>query len=97
MPQIWCAADRAKAWEDFMLRGAAPAKRECDTTALERNQRLAQRFRLKGTPAVYLGSGEVLRYSPDEQDLLATERKVQAIWAAIQRLTAEAEARGERT
>jgi putative RecB family exonuclease len=34
---------------------------------------------------VYLGSGELLRYSPDEQDLLATERKVEALWKAIQR------------
>ena len=32
---------------------------------------------------VYLGSGELVRYAPDEQDLLATERKVEAIWAAI--------------
>ncbi len=32
---------------------------------------------------IYLGNGEILRYSPDEQDLLATERKVQAIWEAI--------------
>ncbi|WP_232676888.1 PD-(D/E)XK nuclease family protein [Nocardioides sp. R-C-SC26] len=33
---------------------------------------------------VYLGSGEVLRYSPDEQDLRATERKAHAIWQAIE-------------
>jgi len=32
---------------------------------------------------IYLGSGEVLRYSPDESDLLATERKVEALWQAI--------------
>ncbi len=32
---------------------------------------------------VYLGNGEMVRYVPDEQDLLATERKVEAIWAAI--------------
>jgi len=32
---------------------------------------------------IYLGSGEVLRYSPDESDLLATERKVEALWKAI--------------
>ena len=32
---------------------------------------------------VYLGSGEMLRYVPDEADLLATERKVEAIWRAI--------------
>ena len=36
---------------------------------------------------VYLGNGEVLRYAPDEQDLLATERKVNALWAAIARAT----------
>ena len=38
---------------------------------------------------LYLGSGEVLRYEPDEADLRATERKVEAIWAAIQRATAQ--------
>src|SRR3954464_10570762 len=32
---------------------------------------------------VYLGNGELLRYVPDERDLLATERKVEAIWRAI--------------
>ena len=36
---------------------------------------------------LYLGSGEVLRYTPDEADLLATERKVAAIWDAISRAT----------
>ncbi len=34
---------------------------------------------------IYLGNGEVLRYSPDERDLLATERKVEALWAAIRK------------
>jgi putative RecB family exonuclease len=32
---------------------------------------------------VYLGNAEMLRYVPDESDLLATERKVEAIWRAI--------------
>jgi putative RecB family exonuclease len=32
---------------------------------------------------LYLGSGEVLRYEPDEADLLATERKLGALWQAI--------------
>jgi putative RecB family exonuclease len=34
---------------------------------------------------LYLGSGEVLRYQPDEADLRATERKLEALWAAIRR------------
>jgi putative RecB family exonuclease len=32
---------------------------------------------------IYLGNSEVLGYEPDELDLLATERKVQALWEAI--------------
>ena len=36
---------------------------------------------------MYLGDREVLRYSPDEADLLATERKLLALWAAIERAT----------
>lgn len=32
---------------------------------------------------VYLGNAELLTYVPDESDLLATQRKVEAIWAAI--------------
>jgi putative RecB family exonuclease len=34
---------------------------------------------------LYLGSGEVVRYEPDEADLLATERKLHALWQAIER------------
>lgn len=34
---------------------------------------------------VYLGNSEIVRYTPDEADLLATERKVKALWEAIER------------
>jgi putative RecB family exonuclease len=33
---------------------------------------------------VYLGDSQVVSYSPDEQDLLATERLVGALWQAIE-------------
>lgn len=33
---------------------------------------------------LYLGNKETLRYTPDEQDLLAMERKVKALWQAIE-------------
>ncbi|MGH3499197.1 MAG: RecB family exonuclease [Nocardioidaceae bacterium] len=36
---------------------------------------------------IYLGNGEILRYHPDEAGLLATERKVNALWLAIARAT----------
>jgi putative RecB family exonuclease len=34
---------------------------------------------------VYLGNGEVVRYSPDEHDLLSLERNLKAVWTAIER------------
>ncbi|MGH3300414.1 MAG: RecB family exonuclease [Streptosporangiaceae bacterium] len=34
---------------------------------------------------IYLGNGELVRYAPDEGDLLATERKINALWQAINR------------
>ncbi len=34
---------------------------------------------------VYLGNGEILAYEPDEHDLLAVERKIKALWTAIER------------
>ena len=33
---------------------------------------------------VYLGDGQVLRFAPDEAELLATERKLRALWQAIE-------------
>lgn len=50
-------------------------------------------WRLRGTlprrlQLVYLGSGEVVTYDPDESDLRGVERKVLALWEAIQRATA---------
>ncbi len=33
---------------------------------------------------VYLGSGEVIRYEPDEADLRAVERTIRALWDAIE-------------
>ncbi|MFI5065353.1 MAG: RecB family exonuclease [Streptosporangiales bacterium] len=37
---------------------------------------------------MYLGNGEIVRYQPDEADLRATERKVEALWQAIERARA---------
>lgn len=40
---------------------------------------------------IYLGDGQVVTYDPGETSLLATERTVQAVWAAIERATHAAE------
>jgi putative RecB family exonuclease len=49
-------------------------------------------WRLTGTvpsllQLMYLGDRKVLRYAPDAAELRATERKVEALWAAIRRAT----------
>lgn len=36
---------------------------------------------------IYLGDGQVLTHDPEESSLLATERAVEAVWAAIRRAT----------
>ena len=46
---------------------------------------------------IYLGNGEVLRYEPEERDLLATERKVEALWRAIERATERGDWRPNRS
>ncbi|WP_109471374.1 RecB family exonuclease [Ornithinimicrobium cavernae] len=46
---------------------------------------------------VYLRDGQILRYAPDEQDLLATERKVRALWEAIERAAETGDWRASRS
>jgi len=56
---VWCSKDRAKAWDDLMNKATLPANavKTC-ATPLEENQLLAQRFGVRGTPAVYLANGQ---------------------------------------
>lgn len=46
---------------------------------------------------VYLGNSEIVRYVPEEADLLATERKVKALWQAIERAAVSGDWRPHRT
>lgn len=55
---IWCNADRAKAWSSWMLKGAEPPRAECpDTSALTRNVNLATRYKVSGTPTLFFEDG----------------------------------------
>jgi thiol:disulfide interchange protein DsbC len=57
---IWCASDRAKAWNAYMLNGTAPDAAKCDTAALDKVAALAQKLNIAGTPAVFLADGSRL-------------------------------------
>jgi thiol:disulfide interchange protein DsbC len=54
---IWCAKDKAKSWDDWMQRGAAPAAAECDTAALTRNREFGQKYNITGTPTLIFSDG----------------------------------------
>ena len=57
--QIWCAADKAKAWNDWMQDGKAPAgKGDCDTTAVQKTVELGRRLNINGTPTLFFVDGE---------------------------------------
>lgn len=57
--QIWCAADQAKTWTDWMVDGKAPnGTTECDTSVLRKNAVLAEKLRINGTPTLVFANGE---------------------------------------
>ena len=57
--QIWCSADKAKAWNDWMQDGKAPAgKGDCDTTAVQKTVELGRRLNINGTPTLFFVDGE---------------------------------------
>ncbi len=57
--QIWCAADRSRAWNDWMVDGRAPAgKDDCDTSAIVKNQEFGRRLNISGTPTIFFADGE---------------------------------------
>jgi thiol:disulfide interchange protein DsbC len=58
---IWCAADRGKAWSDWMLEGVKPtaAKAGCPWNR-DAMAALGQKFSVNGTPAMLFSDGELI-------------------------------------
>ena len=54
---IWCSADRSKAWNDWMLHETLPAAASCDTPT-DKVMALAEKLGVRGTPTIFLTSGE---------------------------------------
>jgi thiol:disulfide interchange protein DsbC len=55
----WCARDKAKAWQDWMVRGEAAPKADagCDVTALARNIEFGKKHKITGTPTLVFADG----------------------------------------
>ncbi|MBP7627621.1 MAG: DsbC family protein, partial [Zoogloea sp.] len=56
---IWCAKDKAAAWNDWMVGGKAPAAAAagCDTSAIDKNVALGQKIKVTGTPTIFTADG----------------------------------------
>ena len=54
---IWCAKDRAKTWQDWMVRDQTPAAASCDAAAIARNLELGRKFKITGTPTLVFADG----------------------------------------
>jgi thiol:disulfide interchange protein DsbC len=56
---IWCAKDKARAWQDWMLKGETPAKADgsCDVMPLGRNVEFGKSHKITGTPTLIFADG----------------------------------------
>ena len=57
--QVWCSADKAKAWNDWMQDGKALSGRsDCDTSAVQKSVELGHKLAITGTPTLFFADGE---------------------------------------
>lgn len=56
---VWCSEDRSRAWDDLMLRNKEPEHGRTDCpNPIAANIELAQRLRIRGTPALIFADGQ---------------------------------------
>ncbi|MDP2195069.1 MAG: DsbC family protein [Rhodocyclaceae bacterium] len=53
---IWCASDRLKAWNDFMINNQAPASKNCNHPT-EKVVALGRKLNISGTPTMFFADG----------------------------------------
>jgi thiol:disulfide interchange protein DsbC len=74
---IWCAADRSKAWEDWMVAGkAAPTAPAACVTPNEKVLELGQKLKISGTPSIFFADGSRI---PGAIDTKALEAKLSSL------------------
>lgn len=55
---VWCSADKVKAWDDLMLNGVQPAAGKCDAPVSQVRQ-LGAKLKVNGTPAIIFANGVI--------------------------------------
>ena len=54
---IWCAKDKNKTWQDWMLRNIPPPSASCDVSAITRTLEIGRKFKITGTPTLIFANG----------------------------------------
>jgi thiol:disulfide interchange protein DsbC len=74
---IWCAPNRVKAWDDWMINGKLPptAPANCETPN-DKIVALGQKLKIQGTPAIFFTDGTRI---PGAVDLQGLEAKLGSI------------------
>ena len=54
---IWCAPDRLKAWDEYMLKGLAPKSAKCDNP-VDKIVTYGQSKKINGTPTIFFADGK---------------------------------------
>src|SRR5450830_901362 len=54
---IWCAKDKGKAWQDWMIRDQLPKVASCDSAAVARNVEVGRKYKITGTPTLIFANG----------------------------------------
>lgn len=74
---IWCSADRAKAWDEWMLNGKVPATAPANcTTPNEKVFELGRKLKITGTPTIFFADGTRI---PGAVDAKMLEEKLASI------------------
>jgi thiol:disulfide interchange protein DsbC len=69
---VWCSADRNKAWDEWMLNGkAAAAAPESCNTPNDKIKALGQKLRVTGTPTIFFTDGSRIPGAIDAKGLEA--------------------------
>ena len=55
---IWCAPDRAKAWQDWILNGQLAKAGTCDTSAIDKAADLGRKLGISSTPTLIFADGK---------------------------------------
>ena len=54
---IWCAKDKAKVWNDWMINGTTPPTANCDASAVDTVVEFGKKNRITGTPMLLFADG----------------------------------------